>query len=495
MRTDFEVGIVGAGFGGIIAALALQREGRDSFVIFERAAQVGGVWRDNIYPGCACDVRSHLYSLEGEPNPAWTGSYAGQAEILEYVKDTVTRHDLRKHIRFRSNVTEVRFLESEGAWQVYENGRPSCRVRKVIVAIGPHSRPLLPSIAGRDSFAGPSFHSSSWDHSVDLKGKRVAVIGTGASAIQIVPNIAAKVKELYLFQRSPAWVIPRGDRTTSAFEKWLFRHLPFTQELVRRAIYWLTEFIGLAFFGNATLNALLTRVALHKLGREVKDPETRKKLTPDYKIGCKRVLISDEYYPAFNRPNVHLVTDGVCEITPTGVLTEDGVHRDVDCIVYATGFVVADSDDYLNVIGREGRVMTREWARTGAEAYLGMNVSGYPNLSILLGPNSGLGHSSALHVMESQMHYVLQYLARLEALAENAFLDVKPEVQAVYNVDVQQRLKRTVWAAGCRSWYLDKQARNTTVYPGVTYQYRALTRRFRTEAYAVTKTVADAAAV
>jgi cation diffusion facilitator CzcD-associated flavoprotein CzcO len=485
VNVDYQVGIVGAGFGGIIAALALQREGRQSFVMFERAAAAGGVWRDNVYPGCACDVRSNLYSLEGEPNPHWSTNYASQPEILAYINGLIAQHRLDRHIRYGVNVTSIRFLEHEGCWQVYQDGHPSCRTRSMILATGPHSRPTLAGLHGIDQFDGPSFHSSQWDPALDLTGARVAVVGTGASSIQIVPNIAPIVSKLLVFQRTAAWVIPRGDRQVSRMRQALFARIPAIQHLSRQGIYWATELIGMAFMGNRTLNGLLTRVALRKLAREVRDPEIRRKLTPRYKIGCKRILISDDYYPAFNRPNVELVTDRIREIAPRGLVTEDGVLHEVDRIVYATGFVVADTEGYLNVAGRDGRILTDEWDRNGAEAYLGINVSGFPNLAILLGPNSGLGHSSALHVMESQMRYVVQYLDTLDRLPGKAFLDVDPDVQRRYNVDVQQRLQRTVWASGCRSWYLDRFGRNTTVFPGVTCQYRAATRRFRSAAYAV----------
>jgi cation diffusion facilitator CzcD-associated flavoprotein CzcO len=485
MHVDFEVGIVGAGFGGIIAAVDLKKAGRSSFVIFERATEVGGVWRENVYPGCTCDVRSDLYSLAHLPNPRWTASYASQAEILQYLKNIVNRLGLDSHVRYRSNISEARFLEGEGCWQVFEQGKPSLRVRSLILATGPHSRPSMPSIPGIHRFEGRSFHSAAWDSSLDLTGKRVAVVGTGASAIQIVPNIADKVSELFLFQRTPAWVIPRRDRKVSRLEKRVFERLPAVQLLSRAAIYWLTELVGLGFMGNDTVNNVLTRVALRKIVREVRDPETRRKLTPNYKIGCKRVLVSDDFYPSFNRSNVHLVTSSIQEITPTGPRTEDGTRYDVDHIIYATGFIVADTDDYIKVVGRDRRVMTEEWDKNGAEAYLGINVSGFPNLALLLGPNSGLGHSSALHVMESQMKYVTKYLAKLDEIPRNTFLDVDPDVQRLYYRDIQQRLKRTVWAAGCRSWYIDRYGRNTTVYPGVTSQYRRRTSQFRASDYLV----------
>lgn len=487
MQVDFDIGIVGAGFGGIIAALELKRARRQRFVVFERANRVGGVWRDNVYPGCACDVRSNLYSLASKPNPNWTSSYASQREILGYLDDLIVRQGLQKHIRYDANVSELRFLEREGRWQICVQGQPACCVRTIIIATGPHSRPWRPPIPGMATFQGRSFHSSAWDRSVDLIGKRVAVIGTGASAIQIVPNIAPSVSQLLVFQRTPAWIIPRGERRVSRLEKWLFRRFPLTQFFSRQVIYWLTEFVGMAFMGNAVLNDALTRVALRKMAREVHDPETRKSLTPNYTIGCKRVLLSDDFYPAFNRTNVRLVTESIDKLTPCGIQTLDGKVHEVDLIVFATGFIVADTDNYLRVIGVGGRVLTDVWNEHGAEAYLGINVAGFPNLALMLGPNSGLGHSSALHVMESQMAFVMEYLAELDNAAETASLDVRPEVQKRYNIDLQQRLKRTVWAAGCRSWYLNRNGRNTTVYPGLTWRYRRLTRRFHRNAYLLLK--------
>ena len=477
MQTDFQVGIVGAGFGGIITALELRRAGIDSFVIFERASEVGGVWRENVYPGCACDVPSHLYSIEDQPNPRWTSSYASQPEILEYLKNTARASGLLKYIRFNTRIQEARFVEEEGCWHILDQHGCVCRVRAMVLATGPQNRRFTPAFPGLKSFTGTMCHSAEWDYSIDLKGKRVAVIGTGASSIQIVPNIAPEVAALFVFQRTPAWIMPRGERKISAFEHFLFSNLPFTQKLARWWTYWFMEFVGLAFLGNAFITRRLTRIALNKIEKEVKDPDVRRRLTPGYEIGCKRLLLSDDFYPAFNRPNVSLITDPVSSILPDGVRTVDGKVYEVDHIVLATGFTVADADQYLRIVGRQGRVLEEEWARDGIEAYLGMTVSGFPNMAILLGPNSGLGHSSAVHVMESQLGYVLQYLAALDK-AENAFLDVEPEVQRVYNIDIQQRLKRTVWNSGCKSWYLNRMGKNVTLYPGLTATYRRVTARF-----------------
>jgi cation diffusion facilitator CzcD-associated flavoprotein CzcO len=486
MPVNYETGIVGAGFGGIIAALELQRTGHGSFVIFERAREVGGVWRENIYPGCACDVRSHLYSIETQPNPDWTESYASQPEILQYLKDVVRQNRLEEHIRFGANVSQVRFSEgdvdTDACWEIHEENGSICRVKMLILATGRHSRARMPSFPGQAGFIGDMFHSAAWDASVKLAGKRVAVIGSGASAIQIVPNIAADVSHLDVFQRSAPWILPRGSRRIGAFSQWLFRRVPALQTFARALIYWAMEFVGVAFMGNDRIGNWFSGIALRKLAREVKDTAVRAKLTPDYKFGCKRVLVSDDFYPAFNRPDVALVTEKISCIEPNGIRTEDGRLHEADVIVFATGFVVADTDDYLRVVGTDRKVLADEWDRKGCEAYLGINVAGYPNMALLLGPNSGLSHSSALHVMESQMRYIVQYL---EEITKDgiAWLDVKREVQSLYNVKVQSRLAGTVWAAGCTSWYLNRNGSNAAIYPGLTWQYRRATAQLNANDY------------
>lgn len=484
MPVNYETGIIGAGFGGIIAALELQRTGHRSFVIFERAAEVGGVWRENTYPGCACDVRSHLYSIETQPNPDWTESYASQPEILRYLKDVVRRNGLEEHIRFGANVSEVRFSEENACWEIHNENGSICRVRMLILATGPHSRPRMPSFPGQATFSGDMFHSAVWDASVKLAGKRVAVVGSGASAVQIVPNIAGEVSRLDVFQRSAPWVLPRGSRKIGGIGRWLFRRVPALQTFARQMIYWAMEFVGLAFMGNDRIGNWFSGMALRKLAREVKDPVVRAKLKPDYKFGCKRVLVSDDFYPAFNRPNVALVTGKIARIEPNGIRTADGNLHEADVIVFATGFVVADTDNYLRVVGPGGRVLADEWDRGGCEAYLGINVAGFPNMALLLGPNSGLSHSSALHVMESQMRYIVQYLEEIVKHGVD-WLDVKPEVQRLYNVRVQSRLVGTVWAAGCTSWYLNRNGSNAAIYPGLTWQYRRATAHLNMNDYVV----------
>ncbi len=482
---DYDVGVIGAGFAGLVAAIQLLQAGRSSLAVFERAAELGGVWRDNVYPGCACDVRSHLYGIASDPNPEWPSSYARQADILAYLKRVADRRKVTRHIQFGIEIVEARFLESAGCWELTDAGGGVRHVRTLILATGPLNRPSLPNIPGLERFAGSFVHSSAWDSSLDLADKRVAVIGTGASGVQIAPNIAGQVSRLTVFQRSASWVMPRGDRRTTRLERRLFRRFPVAQALVRGAIYWALEGVGSAFFGNALFAWGLRQVALQKLAREVRDPQLRKRLTPDYAMGCKRLTVSDDFLPTFNRPNVELVTEPIAEITADGVRTRSGADYRLDHIVFATGFIVADPDDFLRVVGRGGRVLPGQWAEEGAQAYRGVMIAGYPSLALLLGPNSALSYSSVIHVMESQMRYVLKYLDARDAAGPGAALDVRPEVQAAFNADVQAKLAGTVWASGCRSWYLDRAGRNAGILPEPGHRYRRRMSRFDAEAYEV----------
>ena len=457
---DYETAVIGAGFAGLAAALNLLDAGRTSFVVFERAAEVGGVWRDNVYPGCACDVRSHLYSLAARPNPDWASTYASQPDILAYLRRIAGEAAVASRISFDTEILEARFLEDQGHWRLLDARGGVHHVRTLILALGPLNRPALPAIPGLERFGGAIRHSCAWDASLALSGKRVAVVGTGASGIQIVPNIADEVERLTVFQRSAAWVLPRGDRRIGKLERWLFRRAPVLQRIVRSAIFWLMEGVGTAFFGNRPMHRLLVAVALRKLRREVRDPATRLALTPDYTLGCKRMTVSDDYYAAFNRSNVTLVVDPIGEITETGIRTRGGALHEVDHIVFTTGFVVADPDAFLRVVGPGGRVLAEQWAAEGAQAHRGVTVSGYPNLLMLLGPNSGLSYASAVYVVESQLTYVRQYLDALDRAGPTAALDVQEQVQDAYNTGLQAKLAHTVWASGCRSWYISRSGRN-----------------------------------
>jgi cation diffusion facilitator CzcD-associated flavoprotein CzcO len=485
VRADFQLGIIGAGFGGLIAALELKRAGRHSFVVFERGHDVGGVWRDNVYPGCACDIPSQLYSISARPNPEWTSNFPTQPEILAYLRRVAAQDGLLPHIRFNKEIVLLRFIEEAGCWKATDQTGATTLFQAVIVATGPQSRPYVPTFKGAKNFSGISLHSSRWDPSLDLSNKRVSIVGSGASAVQILPAITAKAKIVTLFQRSPPWILPRGAHRLSRFTRWAYRRLPTLQMLTRTRVYWLHEFLGLASVASPLLNRTLAAIARLKLRRAIRDLGLRRALTPDYKFGCKRVLLSDDFYPALNRPNVRLVTVPIAEILPDAIVTIDGERHAADCIVYATGFTVADADGFLRVEGLGGRVLAEEWSTEGPEAFLGCTVSGYPNLLFLLGPNSGLGHSSAIHVIESQMAYICGYLKALDDIDESSFLDLFAGVQRAYNTEIQLRLANTVWASGCRSWYLTRGGKNTTIFPGLTHAFRKATARFNRAHYRV----------
>lgn len=486
--TDTDVAIIGAGFAGLGAALRLARTGRHSFVIFERAGEVGGTWRDNTYPGCACDIPSKLYSYSFKPNPAWSRSFSPQPEILAYLKQCVADGNLQPHIRYNTEIVRTEFIETAGHWRLTDRTGNTLTARVVVGALGPLNRPALPTIPGMKTFEGYSFHSSEWDHEYDLTGKRVAVIGTGASAIQIVPEVAKVAGQLVVYQRTAPYVNPRLDKSVSSFWQRVYKRLPLVQQVQRAGQYWVRELGGLAFLGNETMNKMGTKVALKHLETSIADPELRRKATPDYKLGCKRVLISDDYYPALNRSNVELITDRIADITPTGIVSQDGTERAVDVIIYSTGFIAAEIFCDLHISGRDGRVLFDEWAVTGPESYLGMTTSGYPNLIFLVGPNTGLGHNSIVHMIESQVNYLMDYLRVLEQTGdEQAFLDVKPDVQQAYNAAIQQKLMGTVWASGCQSWYQDSRGKITTIWPDLTVAFRRQTRRVDRAAYTVVR--------
>ncbi len=485
MKIDYQVGIIGAGFGGLVAALRLQKEGNNSFVIFERAAEVGGTWRDNVYPGCACDVPSHLYSFADELNPNWSRAFSTQPEILEYIKAVVDKKGLRQHIRFNSDITSLKFVEEYGLWEVTDRNGTITHVKMVIAATGPLNRPNTPKFKGMELFEGKVFHSAEWDKSYDLRGKRVAVIGTGASSIQIVPNIAPIVEQLTVYQRTAAWVQMRPDHAFPSFMQGLFKTVPAVNTLYREMIYWRNEFFGKAFVGNNMINSIGSKLALRHLKKQVHDPETRKKLTPTYKMGCKRVLVSNDYYPAFNRPNVTLETTPIQEWTANGILTTDGKLHEFDAIILATGFVAAEIELYTTIIGLNNRDLLSEWRKKGAEAYHGTTVSGYPNLAFILGPNTGLGHTSVVHMMESQMNYISDYLKLLEKQGSNGYLDVKADLQDQHNQSLQDQFEGTVWQSGCQSWYLNHEGKNTTLYPRLTVQFRKELKHLDKSAYVV----------
>ncbi len=478
-----DVVIVGSGFAGIGLGIRLKQEGLHDFVILERADRVGGTWRDNHYPGVACDVESHLYSYSFAPNPTWTRQFAPQSEILAYLERCVEELGLAPHIRYGAEVRACRFDDDQGIWHVAITSGETFTARVVVGASGlALSRPTLPDIPGRDTFAGKAMHSSRWDHGYDLAGKRVAVVGTGASAIQIVPSIAPKVGTLHVFQRTAPWIVPKPDGAISERTRARFARYPALQMLARRGIYWKRELLGAGFALDPRINRVMGRVAGLYRRAQVKDRALLEKVTPDYVMGCKRVLPSNDWYPTLQRKNVELVTDGIAEIRAHSIVTKDGLEREVDAIVYATGFEAAEVRPQFSIKGRNGLDILDAW-KDGFEAYLGTTVSGFPNAFLVVGPNTGLGHSSMILMMESQFAYVLDAIKTIKE-KNLRFVDVRPEVQRRYNEEIQARLAKRVWAVGgCQSWYHTKDGKNTTLWPGFTFEYRLRTRRFDAESY------------
>ncbi len=487
MTTDFQYAIVGAGFAGIIAALRLKQSGRENFVILEKASEVGGTWRDNVYPGCACDVPSILYSISFAPNPDWNRLYPPRAEILEYLKSVAKKSGVDKHIRYDADICRSEFIENGGYWKLTDRKGRILTARMIISATGPFNRPRIPDFQGLETFQGKTLHSARWDNSVDLQNKRVAIIGTGASAIQIVPTIAPEVAQLTVFQRTPAWISNRMDHEVSEKHKAHRRKYPIYQKFLRGLLYWFLELRGNMFLGNKTIQKIFRNFSLKKYEREVRDPEIRAKLIPKYEFGCKRILSSDDYLPTFNRPNVALETSPIDEITKTGILTKDGKQHNFEVIIFATGFEVAEITTDEKVIGLHGRELFAQWKNGNLEAYKGTTISGFPNLCFILGPNTGLGHSSMIHIMESQANYVMKYVELLDSQGENAFLDLKPEIQRSYNEDLQKKFAGTVWTSGCKSWYANAEGKITTLYPRLTYDFRQKTMNIDGSEYNLVK--------
>ena len=465
--------IIGAGFSGLAAGITLKQSGDDAFVILEKADRVGGTWRENTYPGAACDIPSHLYSYSFAPNPAWSRAYSGQAEILAYLERCADDFGMRPHLRFGAEAVAASWSDDTAAWTVTTRAGDTYVARALVLGNGALHLPSLPDIPGMDTFAGKRFHSAKWDHAYDLAGKRVAVIGTGASSIQIVPEIAPRVAQLHVFQRTPPWVVPKQDRVMSARERWALAHVPGAHWLRRSALYWLLESRVLAFAYSKTIQELGEKMARKHLVRQVADPVLRAKLTPNYKLGCKRVLISNEYYPALQRPNVEVVTAGITEITPHGVRTADGTVREVDAIVFGTGFRVVDYLSSIKITGRGGVDLNDAW-RTSPRNYLGISVSGFPNMFLLMGPNTGLGHNSMIFMIEAQARYAVDALTALRA-KQLASLDVRPEVEQAFGTELRARLKTTVWTSGCNAWYQTPDG-DVLLWPGFTFEYWRRTR-------------------
>ncbi len=475
LPSEVDIAIVGSGFSGLGMAIRLLQEGNEDFVVLERGEKVGGTWWFNTYPGCGCDVPSHLYSFSFAPNPDWTRTYSRQPEIEGYLQRVAEDFGAAPYVRLGTTVTGAAWDDRAQRWSV-ETSRGTVSARVLVSAAGALSDPKTPEIEGLDRFEGHTFHSARWDHDHDLTGERVAVIGTGASAIQFVPQIADRVGRMHVFQRTAPWVMPHSDRAITGAERRLYRRFPLLQRLVRGGIYSARELLVLGFVKNPKLMRVVERLARTHMERQITDPELLEKVEPGYTIGCKRILPSNHWYPALGRENVELVTDGIAEVRERSVVTEDGTERGVDAIIFGTGFNVVDMPVARYVRGREGKTLDECW-RGSPRAHLGSTVAGFPNLYMLLGPNTGLGHSSMVYMIESQVAYVTEAL-RETARRGAAVSEVRPEVVEQYNGAIDERMQTTVWTTGCSSWYLDDTGRNGTLWPDWTFRFRRRASRF-----------------
>jgi cation diffusion facilitator CzcD-associated flavoprotein CzcO len=474
--------IVGSGFSGLALATELKRAGRDDFVVLERANDVAGTWRDNTYPGCACDVPSHLYSFGFAPNPDWSSTFSPQPEIYAYIRRVAEEQGLMPHIRLGIEVEEAEWIEEQLVWRLRTSGG-EMTASAIANAAGPLSEPSVPDIPRLHDFKGTLFHSATWDHDHDLTGERVAVIGTGASAIQFVPQIQPDVAQLHLFQRTPPWIMPRPDRPLTKFEKRLYRRFPKAQIAMRDAIYWGRELFAIPMLHHQ-LSRVIEFLGKRHLGRQVKDPELRAKVTPDYSPGCKRILVSNDYLPSLSKPNVEVVTDGIAEIRSHSIVDQAGIEREVDTIILGTGFHVTDLPIAERVRGRDGRTLAEHWGGT-LQALRGTTVAGFPNLFFVLGPNTGLGHTSVVLMAEAQAGYIRQALEHVERAGVGA-VEPRREAQDAWNAQIQRKSAGTVWLnGGCHSWYIDRNGKNSTLWPDHTFRFFSALKRFDPAEYRV----------
>lgn len=472
--------IVGAGFSGIGLAIKLRESGFDDLVILERADDLGGTWRANTYPGCACDVPSHLYSYSFAQNPNWSRTYGKQAEILDYLRTVAAEFDVVRHIRYRTELVDARWDESRSLWRI-ETDRGRLTADFLISATGLFAEAKYPDLPGLDTFAGKAFHSLHWDHDYDLTGKRVAVIGTGASAVQFVPEIQPRVAELVVFQRSAPWIVPRMDRRTLGLERRLLRQFPVAGKAIRGSWFLAIESFGLVGFVDKRFRHPFELLGRLQLLRQVRDPRLRRLLTPDYMIGCKRAIFSDAYLPALDRPNVEVVTDGIAEVRPHSIVTRRGVEHPMDAIIYGTGFSSLPSA-FERFVGREGRSVA-DLYREQPQSYLGTTLAGFPNFFCTLGPFGAAGNQSAIFMIESQIAYIVDALTTVRTRAARR-LEVKPRFQRAFLAEMERRSTSTVWVTGgCISYYQTPDGRNAGLYPNWSFEYRNRTRRFDTEAY------------
>ncbi|KAA8740688.1 NAD(P)/FAD-dependent oxidoreductase [Pseudomonas koreensis] len=473
----YRVLIIGSGFGGQCAAVNLLKAGIDDFRLLERRDFFGGTWCQNTYPGAAVDVPSPLYSLSFAPFP-WTQMFAAQAELHRYTEHVIERFGLRERVELQTNVERIEWDDAEQRWAVHTS-KGIFYAQFVINASGPLSQPVIPPFPGQDRFEGKTFHTNNWDHSYDYRGKRVAIVGSGASAAQVIPAIAAEVEQLHVFQRTPHWVLPRADRTFGPFQRWLLGVKP-AYKLLRWLLYWQFETRVIAFKYSKPAIHLVQRQALRFLKQQVPDPVLRAKLTPDFTIGCKRILLSSTYYPALTRPNVtlHSREQGIAALDETGITTTDGQHIDVDLIIWSTGYDATDGVVSYRVTGKHGVQLKDVWAQY-PRAYLGTSLPDFPNLFIVTGPNTGIGHTSALFIIEAQMNYILDCIHTLQSKGLRS-IEVRPAAERTYTAMIHREMERTVWkSGGCHSWYQSKSGHVIAIFPGFSFSYYRLTRTLK----------------
>lgn len=478
-----DVLVVGCGFAGLCMGVRLKETGQKSFMIIEEGADVGGTWRDNHYPGCACDVPSHLYSLSFASKSDWSRLYPSQPELFAYLRDVADRYGLRPHISFNTAMERAEWSEADGCWQVATAGGKVVTAKVLVSGVGALHVPAYPSVPGLDKFQGLMFHSANWPRDCDLRGKRVAVVGAGASAIQFVPKVAEEAERLYVIQRTPPWIFPKRDRAIGNLERALLRYLPGYRRAFRKWLHWRHE-LRMVALGNDWLLRFFENRARRQVARHIADPVLRKAVTPNYRMGCKRILLSDDYYQALVRPNVNVVTERITAILPQAVVTADGLERPIDALIFGTGFDFIDSLRNLPVTGRNGIALQTAW-QSAIGAYHGITVTGFPNFFMLLGPNTFLGHNSVIMMIEAQAGYVIDCLKQMQ---ENGLrvMDVRPESQLRFDRWLQSRLKGSVWqAGGCRSWYQDDAGRNVALWPGFIANYRRGIRRMSLSDYNV----------
>jgi cation diffusion facilitator CzcD-associated flavoprotein CzcO len=490
---DVHVAIVGAGFGGIGAAVRLRAAGIDDVVVLERSDRLGGTWRENTYPGCACDVPAHLYSFSFAPNPGWSRMFAPQAEILAYLERTAREHGVEPLIRYGAELQRAAWDDATQRWHIDTAAGP-LTARALISATGPLSAPARPDVPGLETFAGTVFHSAEWDHGHDLRGRRVAVFGTGASSAQFLPHVQREAAHVDVYQRTPGWVLPRLDFPHPPALARVLRRLPLLQRAIRYFVYYLAESLVFGLVYDQRGLTLNERIARWHLRRQVADPQLRAKLEPDYRIGCKRIIFANDYFPALAQPNVAVITDPLREIVPEGVVTADGRVREADTLILGTGFRVFGTPAYDRVIGRDGRSLGDVWRESQPQAYRGTVVAGFPNHFLLIGPNTGLGNNSMVNIIEAQLELVVDALRTMQQRSLSS-VDVRPAAQRAHNERIQERMRGTVWTdGGCRSWYLTPEGTNRILWPGFSDAFRREVARFPAEDFELTAAQAERAA-